>query len=441
MRMAKSQQHFVCDACGYESPKWMGKCPRCSGWDTMKETRLVAATEPQTRARPVFLTDGEVEEERILLGIEELDRVLGGGLTRGSSVLLGGDPGIGKTTLCFEMASRVVELGLNALYVSGEESPRQLAGRKRRLALAGTFPVLSTNQVDDILDAVGDGAYDLVIIDSIQSVYNSRLGFLPGSVSQIRDVSSRLIRELKNREVTHILIGHVTKEGTIAGPKLLEHMVDTVLYFEGDRMLPYRLLRAIKNRFGPIDEIGMFQMRKEGLVSVEPSLFFMSEREEASAGSTLFPCITGSRPLILEVQAITPKTSFSLPRKLSIGYDANRLIILIAVIEKVLSLPFFDRDVYVNITGGIKVNEPGVDLAVAASVLSSFKDVSWQRTAFFGEIGLTGEVRKVVSMDARLKECERLGVQRVFCPKGVEPVTGIEVVPLRNIRELFGHLK
>lgn len=439
--MAKSQQHFVCDACGYESPKWMGKCPRCSGWDTMKETRLVAATEPQARARPVFLTDGEVEEERTLLGIEELDRVLGGGLTRGSSVLLGGDPGIGKTTLCFEMASRVVELGLNALYVSGEESPRQLAGRKRRLALAGTFPVLSTNQVDDILDAVGDGAYDLVIIDSIQSVYNSRLGFLPGSVSQIRDVSSRLIRELKNREVTHILIGHVTKEGTIAGPKLLEHMVDTVLYFEGDRMLPYRMLRAIKNRFGPIDEIGMFQMRKEGLVSVEPSLFFMSEREEASAGSTLFPCITGSRPLILEVQAITPKTSFSLPRKLSIGYDANRLIILIAVIEKVLSLPFFDRDVYVNITGGIKVNEPGVDLAVAASVLSSFKDVSWQRTAFFGEIGLTGEVRKVISMDARLKECERLGVQRVFCPKGVEPVTGIEVVPLRNIRELFGHLK
>jgi DNA repair protein RadA/Sms len=441
MRMAKSQQHFVCDACGYESPKWMGKCPRCSGWDTMKETRLVAATEPQARARPVFLTDGEVEEERTLLGIEELDRVLGGGLTRGSSVLLGGDPGIGKTTLCFEMASRVVELGLNALYVSGEESPRQLAGRKRRLALAGTFPVLSTNQVDDILDAVGDGAYDLVIIDSIQSVYNSGLGFLPGSVSQIRDVSSRLIRELKNREVTHILIGHVTKEGTIAGPKLLEHMVDTVLYFEGDRMLPYRMLRAIKNRFGPIDEIGMFQMRKEGLVSVEPSLFFMSEREEASAGSTLFPCITGSRPLILEVQAITPKTSFSLPRKLSIGYDANRLIILIAVIEKVLSLPFFDRDVYVNITGGIKVNEPGVDLAVAASVLSSFKDVSWQRTAFFGEIGLTGEVRKVISMDARLKECERLGVQRVFCPKGVEPVTGIEVVPLRNIRELFGHLK
>jgi DNA repair protein RadA/Sms len=439
--MAKSQQHFVCDACGYESPKWMGKCPRCSGWDTMKETRLAAATEPQTRARPVFLTDGEVEEERTLLGIEELDRVLGGGLTRGSSVLLGGDPGIGKTTLCFEMASRVVELGLNALYVSGEESPRQLAGRKRRLALAGTFPVLSTNQVDDILDAVGDGAYDLVIIDSIQSVYNSRLGFLPGSVSQIRDVSSRLIRELKNREVTHILIGHVTKEGTIAGPKLLEHMVDTVLYFEGDRMLPYRMLRAIKNRFGPIDEIGMFQMRKEGLVSVEPSLFFMSEREEASAGSTLFPCITGSRPLILEVQAITPKTSFSLPRKLSIGYDANRLIILIAVIEKVLGLPFFDRDVYVNVTGGIKVSEPGIDLAVAASVLSSFKDVSWQRTAFFGEIGLTGEVRKVVSMDARLKECERLGVQRVFCPKGVEPPTGIEVVPLRNIRELFSHLK
>jgi DNA repair protein RadA/Sms len=388
----------------------------------------------------VVVEDDDLTEERIVLGIDEMDRVLGGGLTLGSSVLLGGDPGIGKTTLSFAVASRVVDLGMDVLYVSGEESLKQLTGRKKRLGLKSAFSILATNRLSDIIDAVTEKNYALVIIDSIQSVYNARLAFLPGSASQIRDVSSRLIREMKQRDITHVFIGHVTKEGTIAGPKILEHMVDTVLYFEGDRVMPYRMLRAIKNRYGPVDEIGLFQMTKEGLTSVEPSLFFLSERGQAASGSSLFPYVTGSRPLVIEVQAICPKTSFSFPKKLSIGYDVNRLFVLVAVLEKALGLPFFDRDVYINVTGGIKVNEPGIDLAIAASIVSAYKDRSWKEAAFIGEVGLTGEVRRVVNTEMRIRECERLQIRKVFCPRGVEGPAGMEVVPVRHVRELHGHL-
>jgi DNA repair protein RadA/Sms len=438
--MSKQKVTNMCEACGHETLKWMGKCPRCGAWDTIREIK-VEPEDRQERQKPVVIDGEDLEEERIVLGIEEMDRVLGGGLTKGSSVLMGGDPGIGKTTLCFAIASRIAEMGLRVLYVSGEESLRQLAGRKKRLGLDSSFALLVTNHVTDILESVQEGGYHLVIIDSIQSIYNSRLAFLPGSASQIRDVSSRLIRELKAREVTHILIGHVTKEGAIAGPKILEHMVDTVLYFEGDRMMPYRMLRAIKNRYGPVDEIGMFQMRKEGLVSVEPSLFFLADREKGGSGSSLFPHVTGSRPLVIEIQAICPKTAFSFPKKLSIGYDVNRLFILIAVLEKALAFPFFDRDVYVNVTGGIKVSEPAVDLAIAASVLSTYSDVSWKDAAFFGEVGLTGEIRRVVNMEMRLRECERLHLKKVFCPMGAEGVSGIEVVQVRHLRELHEYLR
>ncbi len=432
---------FVCEVCGYETFKWMGKCPACKGWDTIREFKLNKG-ETRTQEKPVMITDEELAEERIVLGIEEMDRVLGGGLTAGSSILLGGDPGIGKTTLCFEIVSKIVELGFEVLYVSGEESLRQLSSRKKRLMLKGQFPILATNHLDDILQAVMEKSYKLVVVDSIQSIYNSKLPMLPGSMSQIKDVSSRLIREMKHVETTHIFIGHVTKEGTIAGPKILEHMVDTVLYFEGDKMLPYRMLRAIKNRFGPVDEVGIFQMKREGLISVEnPSQFFVSERGDIGSGSTLFPYITGSRPIVLEVQAITPKTSFSIPKRLSLGYDMNRLFILIAVLEKVLGKPFYDRDVYVNVTGGMRVNETAVDLSVAASILSCYRDINIGKdTALFGEVGLTGEIRRVVNMDMRLKECERLGIKRVFCPRGAEGAKDIEIIPLKNVRELYEHI-
>lgn len=432
---------FACEACGHETLKWMGKCTKCGGWDTIKEFRI-EKDEPERHEKPVFVTEEDLPEERIVLGIGEMDRVLGGGITSGSSVLLGGDPGIGKTTLCFEIASRMVELGFDVLYVSGEESPRQLSSRKKRLHLKGSFPILATNHLEDILKAITDKQYKFVVIDSIQSTYNARLPMLPGSVSQIKDVSTRLIMEMKRTETAHMFIGHVTKEGAIAGPKILEHMVDTVLYFEGDKMLPYRMLRAIKNRYGPVDEVGIFQMRQEGLISVEnPSEFFVSERGDIGSGSTLFPYVTGSRPIVLEVQAITPKTAFSMPKRLSLGYDMSRLFILIAVMEKVLGKPFYDRDVYVNVTGGMKVTEPAIDLAVAGSILSSYYDVTVGKdTALFGEIGLTGEIRKIVNMETRLKECERLGIKRVLCPRGAERVQGLKTVPLKTIRDLFEHI-
>ncbi|MFZ2800208.1 MAG: DNA repair protein RadA [Syntrophorhabdus sp.] len=432
---------FSCEACGHETFKWMGKCPKCGGWDTIKEFRI-EKEELSQQEKPIFVSEEDLPEERIILGINEMDRVLGGGITCGSSILLGGDPGIGKTTLCFEIASKMVELGFDALYVSGEESLRQLSSRKKRLHLKGSFPILATNHVEDILRAVSDKYYKFAVIDSIQSTYNSRLPMLPGSVSQIKDVSTRLIMEMKRSETAHVFIGHVTKEGAIAGPKILEHMVDTVLYFEGDKTLPYRMLRAIKNRYGPIDEVGIFQMRTEGLVSVEnPSEFFVADRGDISSGSTLFPYVTGSRPIVLEVQAITPKTTFSMPKRLSLGYDINRLFILIAVLEKVLEKPFFDRDIYINVTGGMKVADPAIDLAVAGSILSSYNDMNIGKdTALFGEIGLTGEIRKVINMEARLKECERLGIKRVLCPRGAERIPGVETIPLKTIRDLHKQL-
>ncbi len=412
-------------------------------WDTLREFTPTRAGKDHDRQQPVFVSDDDIKEERVVLGIPEMDRVLGGGLTIGSAILLGGDPGIGKTTLCFEIASKMVELGMKVLYVSGEESLKQLASRKKRLQLNSGFPFLVTNQLDDILDAAATERYNLIIIDSIQSTYNSKLPMLPGSVSQIKDVSTRLTMELKAIDTTMIIIGHVTKEGAIAGPKILEHTVDTVLYFEGDKMLPYRMLRAIKNRYGPVDEVGIFQMTKEGLASVDnPSQFFVSERDDMAPGSTLFPYITGSRPIILEVQAITQKTNFSMPRRLSLGYDVNRLFILISVLEKAIGKSLFDRDIYVNITGGMKVNEPAVDLCVAASILSSYKETNiGLHAAFFGEVGLTGEIRKIVYMDMRIKECERLGIKKIFCPKGVEVTSGLEIIPLKNIKDLYEHIR
>lgn len=431
---------FVCNTCGYETLKWLGKCPMCQGWDTFKEFEPVVKADGKERQKPVIISDEELaDEERVTTGISEMDRVLGSGMTIGSAILLGGDPGIGKTTLCFDIAAKLTEGGSKVLYVSGEESLKQLASRKKRLGLKAGFAFLTTNHLDDIIAAITENRYGLVIVDSVQAIYNPKLPMLPGSMGQVKEVSTRLIMETKALDTSLIFIGHVTKEGVIAGPKILEHMVDTVLYFEGDKMLPYRILRTIKNRYGAVEEVGIFQMTKDGLVSVEnPSQFFVSQRGDIGEGSSLFPCITGSRPIVLEVQAITQKTNFSIPKRLSLGYDVNRLFILISVIEKTVGKPFFDRDIYVNVTGGIKVSEPGIDLPVAASVLSSFKDVTLgQDTAFFGEIGLTGEIRKIVNMDLRIKECQRIGIKKVFCPRDVEHSDGMEIVSVRNLKELF----
>jgi len=429
---------FFCEACGYETPKWMGRCPRCSAYNTIKEISI-DKEKVFNRTKPVLITDEVLEEERMILNMPEMDRVLGGGLTRGSSILIGGDPGVGKTTLSFSIASRMIQLGHEVLYVSGEESIRQLASRKKRLNIEGPFSILTTNRLDDILFSISERKYDLIIIDSIQSIYNSDLPMIPGSVNQIKDVSSKLIMELKGKEITHIFIGHVTKEGVIAGPKILEHMVDTVLYFEGDKTLPYRMLRVTKNRYGPVDEVGIFQMRYDGLISVEnPSQFFISDKEHIGAGSTIFPYITGTRPILLEIQAVTPKTTFSMPKRLCLGYDINRLYVIVAVIEKVIGRPFFDRDVYVNVTGGLRVTEPAVDLAVAASIISAYGGRTiGSSTAIFGEVGLTGEIRRVVNMDLRLKECERMGIKHVYCPPGVESGAELNITTVKNIKGLY----
>lgn len=409
----------------------------------MREVHKEKESSLGPRLKPVLISEEDTTEERILLGMEEMDRVLGGGLTKGSSILLGGDPGIGKTTLCFEIASRVVELKLDCLYVSGEESLKQLASRRKRLNLKHIFPIMTTNNVQDVIETVSEKKYDLVIIDSIQSIYNPEIPSIPGSLSQLKDVSVRLIRHMKERETAHILIGHVTKEGQIAGPKLIEHMVDTVLYFEGEKTFPYRILRAIKNRYGPVDEIGIFQMTKEGLISVKnPSEYFMSDKVGENSGSALFPHISGSRPIIVEIQAITPKSNFPIPKRVALGYDINRLYILTAVLEKTVGRSFFDRDIYVNITGGIRITEPAADLPVIASVVSSVKDLKVGRSvAFFGEVGLTGEIRRVLYAENRLRECERMGIKKIFCPKGVPKVKGLEIVPIENLKELYEKLR
>lgn len=433
---------FVCSVCGYESLKWLGRCPSCQTWDSLREIKSKTESHGE-KIKPVLIVENEIPEERIVLGIEEMDRVLGGGLTKGSSILLGGDPGIGKTTLCFEIASKIIELKLNCLYVSGEESIKQLISRRKRLNLNYFFPILTTNNLYDVIDAIAEKKYDLVIIDSIQSIYNPDIPSIPGSLAQLKDVSIKLINEMKKREIAHILIGHVTKEGQIAGPKLIEHIVDTVLYFEGEKVFPYRILRAIKNRYGPVDEIGIFQMTKEGLISIKnPSEYFVSESSGKNSGSVLFPHISGSRPIIVEIQALTPKTNFPIPKRVALGYDTNRLYILIAILERQAGISLGGRDVYVNVTGGIRINEPAADLPVVAAIVSSVKDFKIGKDiAFFGEVGLTGEIRRVLHAEGRIRECERMGIKTVFCPKGIAKIKGLKILSIENLKEFYDELR
>lgn len=434
---------FVCEICGYESLKWMGRCPSCKSWESLIERKVPHQLQGERKSKVLKLSSQELIEERIVLGIGEMDRVLGGGLVRGSSILLGGDPGIGKTTLCFQVASKISELGGKCLYVSGEESVKQLAQRRTRLSLKGDFSVLVTNDLSDILFEVGRENYDLVIVDSIQSIYDSSIPSIAASIAQLKNVSMKLIRSMKEKEEAHILIGHVTKEGQIAGPKLIEHMVDTVLYFEGEKVFPYRILRAVKNRYGPSDEVGIFQMTENGLLSVRnPSEYFMSERVGMTPGSSLFPHVSGSRSIIVEVQALTPKSSIPNPKRISLGYDVNRLYVLCAILEKLMGRSLFGRDVFVNITGGIRISEPAIDLAVVASIISSAKEIKIGKDiSFFGEVGLTGEVRKVIGAESRIRESERMGIKRVVCPKGVKQKKGIEVIEVDDIGDLYSVIK
>jgi DNA repair protein RadA/Sms len=448
--MAKVKTKFCCTECGYESPKWLGKCPGCLAWNSMVEETEIAVRAPagsftafRAKDRAVPIVDVEASREmRIVTRNRELNRVLGGGIVPGSLVLVGGDPGIGKSTLLLQTSHDLTLNGLNVLYISGEESARQTKLRADRLkATDERLYVLCETNLEQIEAEIERVKPDFIVVDSIQTVYHPAVASAPGSVSQVRECTGHFMRIAKLSGIAIVLVGHVTKEGAIAGPRLLEHMVDCVLYFEGERHHTYRLLRAVKNRFGSTNEIGIFEMRETGLKEVDnPSELFLSERPLGVAGSTVIASMEGSRPVLVELQALVSPTNFPTPRRMSTGFDHNRLALIIAVLEKRVGLCLQNQDAYLNVAGGVKLDEPAVDLAAAVSIASSFRDRPTRPyDVVFGEIGLTGEVRGVSRAEQRIREAQKLGFRRVIMPekslKGLNPPQGIEMVGVATVSE------
>ena len=426
--MAKAKTHFVCQSCGYQAPKWLGRCPGCQDWNTFVEERVIEEKAPErdllgleAEAVPMPLTEIVREErERLQIGIGEFDRVLGGGIVFGSVILVGGDPGIGKSTLLLQVMNRLASKERKVLYISGEESLQQTKMRADRLGVSSDhLYVVSETSLEKILHDIQTIRPSTVVVDSIQTIYCSDLPSTPGSISQVREASSRLLYLAKHLSIPIFLIGHVTKEGFIAGPKVLEHMVDTVLYIEGEANYSFRILRAVKNRFGSTNEIGVFEMKESGLVEVtSPSEFFLSGRAQPTSGSVVMPSIEGSRPILIELQALVVSTNFGIPRRTAQGVDPNRVSLLVAVMEKRLGIHLSSHDIFLNIAGGMRVNEPGTDLGVIASIASSYKDkVISPDMVVFGEVGLGGEVRGVSQSEVRVKESARLGFKRCLLPK------------------------
>ncbi|MBL8807690.1 MAG: DNA repair protein RadA [Rhodospirillales bacterium] len=446
--MAKAASRFVCQECGAVHPRWSGKCDACGAWNTIVE-EAVPDTAPKGVSakggkRVSFVgLDGQSEQApRRKTGIAELDRVLGGGLVKGSAVLVGGDPGIGKSTLLLQAAASLSR-NSRVAYISGEEAVDQIRMRATRLDLAkANVSLASATNVRDILATLdASDAPDLAVIDSIQTMYIDQLDSAPGTVAQVRASAAELIRLAKRRGVAVILVGHVTKEGTIAGPRVLEHMVDTVLYFEGERGHQFRILRAVKNRFGPTDEIGVFEMTDRGLTEVpNPSALFLAERRGEVSGAAVFAGMEGTRPVLVEIQALVAPSAYGTPRRAVIGWDSGRLAMVLAVLETRCGLAFGGADVYLNVAGGLRIAEPAADLAVAAALVSALTDTPVPGEAVvFGEIGLSGEIRAVGQTEARLKEAAKLGFSRAFCPprgKRGTPTTGIEVRELRLLGDL-----
>lgn len=451
--MKKVKTSFFCQNCGHQSLKWAGKCPSCGQWNTfveeeIRETGPGSRTELSFNEKPLPIdTIASDERERVKSGIEEVDRVLGGGIVRGSAVLVGGDPGIGKSTLLLQVMQHLAARGLKVLYVSGEESARQIKMRGERIgATSGNILILVEVDLENIIKYIRETKPAAVVVDSVQTVYSSLLSSAPGSVGQVREASERLILFAKKSGIPVFLIGHVTKDGSIAGPKVLEHMVDTVLYFEGDSGHSYRMIRGMKNRFGPTNEVGVFEMRDRGLVEVmNPSEYFLAERPEGSSGSVVVPSMEGTRPILVEIQSLVSPTNFGMPRRTAIGVDANRVSLLVAVLEKVCGLRLGSHDVFLNVAGGVRVTEPAVDLGIVSAMASSFLDrVIHPGTVVFGEVGLTGEVRGIHQMELRIREAERMGFSRCIHPKTQPRETGksgkIRLVKIRNIRELVENL-
>jgi DNA repair protein RadA/Sms len=445
--MAKAKTVFFCKECGFEASKWMGQCPGCKQWDTFTEEPVVKKkTVSRTNlvnAVPELLSEVTVsEDQRILTGIEEFDRVLGGGIVIGSLVLVGGDPGIGKSTLLLQMCKELSDKEIKILYISGEESLKQIKMRADRLGeFKGELLLLSETNLDSIEDTIRKLMPQIVIIDSIQTMYKEEIGAAPGSVSQVRETTGILMHLAKGLGVSIFIVGHVTKEGVVAGPRVLEHMVDTVLYFEGESKASYRILRAVKNRFGSTNEIGVFEMRDKGLVEVNnPSEFMLQGKPEGEPGSVVTASMEGTRPILVEVQALICQTNFNMPRRTAAGTDYNRVNLLMAVLEKRLGIQMSGMDAYINVAGGMKINEPSLDLAIVMAILSSYKNRSLDsRTLCFGEIGLTGEVRAVNMAEQRVIEAGKMGYNVVILPQINKENIGnanVKLIGIRNIREI-----
>lgn len=451
--MAKAKKSvFFCQNCGHEESKWLGQCPACKEWNTFVEEKVTSVKAGTVRdkkeAQIVALSSVETDEdERIMTEMAELDRVLGGGIVPGSLVLVGGDPGIGKSTLLLQVCQRLAAMNKKILYISGEESLKQIKLRANRMGdFSHTLFLLCETNLDMIRNVIEQQTPDMVVIDSIQTMYNEEVGSAPGSVSQVRESTNILMQLAKGLGISIFIVGHVTKEGTVAGPRVLEHMVDTVLYFEGDRHASYRILRAVKNRFGSTNEIGVFEMQKRGLVEVEnPSEFMLSGRPEHASGSVVACAMEGTRPMLMEIQALVCKSSFGMPRRTAAGLDYNRVNLLMAVLEKRAGLPLSSYDAYVNIAGGIRMNEPAADLGIVMAIASSYKNKPVSEDAIvFGEVGLSGEVRAVTMPEQRVAEAKKLGFKTCILPevsvKGLGQVEGIEVIGVRSVNQAMNLL-
>ena len=450
----KKETLFVCQSCGHKSGKWLGKCPECGEWNSLVEEKSQPSRKSgrngfQLRdVTAVAFTEIEPQDDvRVPSGVTEFDRVLGGGIVPGTLVLIGGDPGIGKSTLLLQVADKLSAAGALVLYVSGEESERQIKLRGERLAVeAKNVFLLPETNLENIINEIERLKPGAIIVDSIQTVFSSAIESAPGSVSQVREVAHQFLLLAKNRGIPIFLIGHITKEGSIAGPKILEHIVDTVLYFEGERHHNHRIVRAVKNRFGAANEVGVFEMTGAGLMPVaNPSQMFLQERPQNVAGSIVTACMEGTRPLLVEIQALVSGSKYGAGRRMTQGLDQNRVALLIAMLEKRASLQLTSDDVFVNIAGGLEVDEPAVDLGVVTAIVSSFKNVNVDpHTAVFGEVGLTGEVRGAMQASVRAREAQALGFKKIVMPAsnvpGLERLLGVRVVGVRSVDEALEEL-
>jgi DNA repair protein RadA/Sms len=449
--MAKRKTKFMCNSCGYESAKWMGRCPGCNEWNTMVEEVEVVVKGPRRtfqhsdgvkhKATPITAIE-IADEPRVDTDLDELNRVLGGGIVPGSLVLIGGDPGIGKSTLLLQVSALLANKNHRVLYMSGEESVRQTKLRAERLGVTSSeLYIYSETNLELVNEAIDSVEPKFVIIDSIQTVHHPDVTSAPGSVSQVRECTAELMRIAKTKNIAIFLVGHVTKEGQIAGPRLLEHMVDTVLYFEGERHHTYRILRSQKNRFGSTNEIAIFEMLQGGLKEVlNPSELFLQERSQGAAGSTVVASMEGTRPILVEIQALVTPTSFNYPKRMASGIDQNRVQLLMAVLEKRMGMLLQTQDAYIKVAGGVKLDEPAIDLAVLTTIVSSYRDVAVSaHDCFIGEVGLTGEVRRVSRVEQRVQEAAKLGFKRAIIPAsnigGWDFPKGIKVIGVESIND------